>query len=199
MARATKKDILVKIQVDNREQDRKYIEGILDKRIGKDGIKISEFEFCTVKPIDVNTGEPCKTSTGDLTISFKAKDDENAEWIPTNFCVEVKKNLDEFSSLYGKEARTRLENEVLRSKDYGLEFYFVVTNSLSDTISQIKKVPKLKTTNCENTHFDQLLNFNRFLTDNGFDGIIVSGSELSWTIRRLIKKFVKDNKLQYKC
>jgi len=88
---------------------------------------------------------------------------------------------------------------VLRAKTYGLSFYFVCTNSLGDTIAQIKKVPKLKTTNCEVTHFEQLVKFNRFLQKQGFDGIIISGKELSWTIRRLIKLFIKENKLQYKC
>ena len=198
MARAVKKDIEIKLLCDNREQDRTYIKDILDSRINKDGIKITQVEYCTVKPIDTNTGEPCKISTGDLSIVFRELGTDN-EWIGTNLSIEVKKNLDEFSSLYSKENRERLEAEVLRAKTYGLNFYFVCTNSLGDTISQIKKVPKLKTTNCEVTHFEQLIKFNRFLQEQGFDGIIISGKELSWTIRRLIKLYIKENKLQYKC
>ena len=191
-----KKDLEILLLVDNREQDRSYINGILDSRINKDGIKISEVEYCTVKPLDINTGLPCKTSTGDISIMFREKGSKS-EWIPTNLAIECKKNLDEFSSMYSKDSRTRLEAEVLRAKEYGLKFYFVCTNSLGDTIAQIKKVPKLKTTNCEVTHFDQLINFNRFLQKQEFDGIIISGKELSWTIRRLIKLFIKENKLQY--
>ena len=191
-----KKELEILLLVDNREQDRSYISGILDSRINKDGIKISEVEYCTVKPLDINTGLPCKTSTGDISIMFREKG-SNSEWIPTNLSLEIKKKLDLFSSLYTKDNRVRLELEIDRAKDYGLDFYFICDNSLADTISQIKKVPKLKMTNCEVTHFDQLINLNRKLNECGFDGLIVSGKELSWTIRRLIKLFIKENKLQY--
>ena len=197
MARAVKKSLEVCLQIDNREQDTDYVKGILDSRVNKDGIKITQVEYCTVKPLDKNTGQPCKVSTGDISIKIRELGTDN-EWIQTNLAIECKKNLDEFSSLYSKDSRTRLEAEVLRAKDYGLTFYFICTNSLSDTIAQIKKVPKLKTTNCEVTHFEQLINFNRFLQEQGFDGIIISGKELAWTIRRLIKLYIKENKLQYK-
>lgn len=197
MARAVKKEIEIKLLIDSRECDVKYVNGVLDSRIGKDGIKISEYEVCTVKPLDVNTGKACKTSTGDIGFMYREKG-SNSEWTLSNFCIERKGGLDLFSSLYGKANNERLQKEILRAKDYGLSFYFVCDNTLSDTIAQVKKVPKLKMTNCENTHFEQLIKFNRFLTDNGFDGIIVSGKEIAWTIRRLVKKYVKDNKLQYK-
>ena len=198
MARAKKKNIAIKIIVDTREQDVSYIKDCLDSRIGKDGIKIESYEIATVKPLDVNTGEPCKTSTGDITIMYREKDTDN-EWKLSNLAVELKKNLDILSSLLNASNRERLQAECLRAKEYGLDFYFITTNSLDDTIKQIAKVPKLRATNCEVTHFEQLCDYNKLLADSGHNPIIVSGKSLAWSIRRVIKRHVKENKLQYKC
>lgn len=192
-----KKNIAIKILLDTREKDISFIKDCLDSRIGKDGVKIESYDAVTVKPLDVNTGEPCKTSTGDIAIMYREKDTDN-EWQLSNLCIELKKGLDCFSSIYLAKNRGRLQAECLRAKEYGLDFYFITTNSMDDTIKQISKVPKLKTTNCEVTHFDQLCDYNKLLASNGHNPIIVSGKSLSWCIRRVIKRHVKENKLQYK-
>ena len=71
MAKAVKKDILVKYVIDSREKDTSYTKDLVDQRISKDGIKFIEIETKAVKP------NGCKVSTGDITIEIKAKDDEN--------------------------------------------------------------------------------------------------------------------------
>lgn len=188
----------VKIQIDTREKITTYTKDLIDLRISKDGIKIVDVEMATVKPLDINTNLPCKTSTGDITFLYREKDTNN-EWIRASFCIEVKKGLDFFSSLYMSDNKTRLYAELERAKEYGVKMFFVVENSLSDTIKQVQKsVPRLRNTNFDVIHYEQYVELNRKLVELGFDPIITCGNALAWSIRRCIKKYIKDEKLQYK-
>ena len=194
MARKTKKEIEVKVLYDPKEKITDYTKELIDLRIGKDKIKIVEVERATVKPLDITTGLPCKISTSDVTILIREKD-SNSEWIPTTLAIELKRGLDAFSSLYSN--KQRLFDEISRCKEYGHRLYFISENSMSDTIAQIQKVPRLKNTGAENSHLDQMIELNRFLTSNGFDSVITCGKSMAWSIRRVIKHFIKENKLQY--
>ena len=195
MASKKKHDILIKVSMDSRECITDYAKDLIDARVGKDGIKIVEVITEAVKPLDINTGKPCSKSTGDIGIYYKIANSDD-EWKLSNLSIEIKKK-DLFSSLYTKANRDRLYAELLRAKEYGLDFYFVNVNSLHDTIQDIKKVKKLAYTNCEVTHFDQLVDLNKKLAELGHNPIIVSGKSLAWTIRRIIKRHIKLNKLQY--
>ena len=195
MVRKVKHDIEIKIVFDSREKDIDYTKLLLDKRIGSDGVKFVEIERATVKPLDVNTNSPCKTSTGDITFMYREKD-SNEEWKLTNFCCEIKKSNDMFQSLYLKSSRDRLMNEIQRSYDYGLELYFVATEDLTILSKSIHKIPKFKLTAVENTHFEQFMQLQDKLKECGYNGVIVSGTDLAWVVRRCIKHYIKKNKIQ---
>ena len=192
MARAVKKDILVKYVIDSREKDISYTKDLLDQRISKDGIKFVEIETKAVKP------NGCKVSTGDITIEIKAKDDENSEWKETTFCLELKKKNDIFGSLYTADSRNRLFAEIDRCKEYGLELYFICTDDFGDINKIIQKIPKFRNSNVHNTHFENVMKLQEKLLYSGYQGILTSGSDLAWLIRRLAKYYIKKNKLQYK-
>lgn len=192
MARAKKKDIEVTWIIDSREQDIKYTKDLVDSRISKDGIKFVGIETRAVKP------NGCKVSTGDVTIVYREKD-SNSEWIETSFCLELKKTTDVFSSLYMANNRDRLFAEIDRAKENELDFYFIVTDDFGSINKAIQKIPKFRNTNAHNTHFENVMKLQEKLHECGFNGILTSGSDLSWLIRRLAKYHIKKNKLQYKC
>lgn len=196
MVRKVKHDIEIKVVFDSREKDIDYTKLLLDKRIGSDGVKFVEIERATVKPLDVNTNAPCKISTGDVTFYYREKDTD-MDWKLTNFCCEIKKSNDIFQSLYLKTNRDRLMDEVQRSHDYGLELYFIATEDLTTLSKTIHKIPKFRLTAVENTHFEQFLELQDKLKQCGYNGVIVSGSDLAWVIRRCIKHYIKKNKIQY--
>jgi len=190
MVKAKKQDIDVKLIIDSREQDISYIKNVLDKRVGVDGIKIKEYEVKAVKPNN------CHTSTGDITIEIKVKDSK-MEYIPTKLCIELKKSGDNFSSLYLKTNKDRLFNEIKRANEYDLDFYFIITDDFTETINRIKKIPKFAKGNVENSYFEAYFKLEDELIANNFRSPIISGKDLAWTIRRVIKRFIKENKLQY--
>lgn len=190
MIKKTKQDIEIKLVYDSRENDTSYLKDILDSRISKDGIKFVKIEKQCVKP------DGCYISTGDITIEYRIKD-SNSEWIKSKLAIELKKSLDMFSSLYMKANRDRLFDELSRAKEYGLDFYFVASDSLSELTKKIHKVPKFRNSNVENTHFDMMIKLDDKLRECGFNGVITSGSDLAWCIKRIIKHHIKKNKLQY--
>lgn len=192
MAIKKKQDIEVKVLIDNREKDISYIKELIDGRITKDGIKIVEIEKQCVKPL----GCEDKQSTGDVTIEYRIKG-SNSDWIKSNLAIECKRGMDFFSSLYMKANRDRLMMEIQRGYDYKLDFYVVVTDSLSELTKKIHKVPKFRNSNVENTHFDMMIKLDDKLRECGFNGVITSGSDLTWCIKRIIKHHIKKNKLQY--
>lgn len=185
-----KHDIEVKIQIDTREQDLDYVKNLIDSRISKDGVKLKEIEYICVKPNN------CKVSTSDITIMYREKD-SNEDWKHSKLAIELKKGNDIFQSLYTKASRERLFKEIDRCKEYDLQLYFIVTDSLTDLSQKIHKIPKFKITQAENTHFEQLILLQEKLKECGYNGVIVSGADLTWVVRRCIKHYVKKNKLQY--
>jgi biopolymer transport protein ExbD len=88
-------------------------------------------------------------------------------------------------------------DEVQRSYDYGLELYFVATEDLTTLSKTIHKIPKFRLTAVENTHFEQFMQLQDKLKECGYKGVIVSGADLAWVVRRCIKHYIKKNKIQY--
>ena len=189
-----KNQIEVMLVVDNREQDLNYLKTFkIDERVNADGIKIIGYEMETCKP------NLCKISTGDITFKWRIKD-SNSGWIYSKFCTEIKKSTDMFSSLYTKANRDRLYAEVDRVKEYGLDFYFLSTDDLTTLNTKINKIPKFrksKISNPTHTFFGHLIKFNDYLKSNGYNQIFCCGTDISYTLRRLIKKHIADYKLQY--
>ena len=190
---ATKKNsqLEVRLIVDSRESDLYYVNDVLDKRISKDGIKISCYEIKTCKPLG------CNISTGDIGIEIREYGTDN-EWIPTNFCLELKKRNDLMSSIYSKTNRDRLFNELSRSYEAKLDFTFVSTHSIEEIIKGISKIPRLRNTNAEVGFFDNFIKLQDELNKYGYNYITSGDKALSWVIRRLIKNYIKKHKLQQK-
>lgn len=188
LVRKVKYNIDVIVQVDTRERDLDYLKTIkIDQRRNKDGQKIVGLERCCVKP---NT----ENSTGD--ISFKYKFEGEDEWIQASFAIERKGGMDFFSSIYTKVNRDRLEAEMKRAVDGKVDIYFVVTDDLSTLNKKIQKVKMFNENACI-TFFGNMLRFNEFLMGYNIP-LITSGADLGWIIRRLVKKHIKENKLNYK-
>lgn len=185
-----KNNIEVKVIIDTRERDISYLKDLLDVRIKKDGIKLKESEVKTCKP------DGCKLSTGDITIEYRIKDSDE-EWIKTKLCIELKKGGDNFSSIYLKANRDRLFREIGRAKEYGLDFYYVILDDMTETSKKIKKIPKFRNKNVNVTYFNNYLKLEDELRNNGFRSPIISGNDLAWTIKRIIKQHIKEHKLQY--
>ena len=182
--------ISIKYIVDTREQDTYYVKDILDQRLNKDGICIKDTEVKTCKPLG------CRLSVGDGTVEYRLHGSED-EWIKTKFCLELKKK-DLFSSIYTKASFERLMNEIDRAKENDLYFIFVATQSIDEVIKEINKIPRLKNTNAEITFFENFMKLQEKLRDCGFLYVTSGRNGLAFTIRRLIKRYVKSNKLQQK-
>lgn len=184
-----KKDLSINLCVDTREKDTSYVKDVLDERLNKDGTCIKFTEVKTCKPLG------CKTSTGDLTIEIKTHNSDE-EWTKTNLCIELKKN-DLFSSLYTKASFDKLMREIDRAKEYNLDFVFVSTHSIEDVIKDINKIPRFKNSNAEIIFFENFMKLQEKLRDCGFLYVTTGKNKLAFGIRRLIKRYVHSNKLQY--
>lgn len=180
-------DIL--IIVDSREKDISYLKPIITSEPTKDDISFTGYRIEAVKP------KGCKYSTGDLTILYKRKGAD--EWLETNLAIELKKGLDVFSSIYTKENRDNLYLEIDRASAYGLDFYFLITDHFTDISKKVNNLPLLKGKHAESVYFKELIKLNKKLTQEGFDGIITTGDDLAFCIKRIIKKHIADKKLNY--
>ena len=182
-------DVEVLLIVDSRENDLSYIQPLIESEPTKDGINFTGYRVEAVKP------KGCKYSTGDLTILYRRTGTE--EWLESNLSIEIKKGNDLFSSLYTAEARDRLFAEVLRAEAYGLDFYFVATHNITEISNNVNKLPLLKDKKAEIVFFKNLLALNEKLLECGFVGVLTSGSDLSFTLKRLIKHHISKHKLNY--
>lgn len=190
----TKNQIEVIILYDTREQSLDYLKTIqIDKRVGSDGIKIIGVEKEICKP------NQCRVSTGDVTFKWRLKD-SNEEWKYSNLCIEIKKGLDEFSSLYTKDNRCRLQDEVNRAFEEKMDFYFLITDNLTELNKKILKIPKFKYSKQSlptHTFFNHYMKFNEYLSSKGFREMLCIGEDIGFVIRRLVKDNIIKNKLQY--
>lgn len=191
MARAVKSPIDIKVVIDTREQNVEYTKDILDKRRGSDGIKLTEIEVKTCKPNGM------KVSSGDVTFEYREAE-SNGEWIESKFVLEIKKGTDILTTLFTKESRERFYRELDRIKEEDLDFYMISTDDCETITKAIKKIPKFRNTSTEITHFENFMNLQDKLLEMNFRGVIISGkNDLGWVVRRLIKRHVIKNKLQY--
>ena len=186
-----KKDIDVKYVIDTRERDLNYTKDILDKRRGSDGIKFTDIEVKTCKPNGM------KVSSGDVTIEYRVAGTED-EWIDSKFVLEIKKGTDIMQTLFTKESRDRFYNELNRIKDEDLDFYLISTDDSETITKAIKKIPKFRNTSTEILHFENFVNLQEKLLELNMRGVLISGkNDLGWMVRRLAKRHIIKNKLQY--
>lgn len=178
----SKTKIYCKLIVDTREQKLQYIKPILDKRIGKDGISLKEYEIKTCTPLGATK------STGDLTLEISK---DNIHFFKTSFCIEIKKGMDMFSTLWtnGK----RFKNELERTKNIE-KFYIVHDYTLNEIVHEIERnymKGYLKS-------YAAVEGFSRaYLKLCEEYPVICSGQSedaLSVIVRRLVKEYIKSNK-----
>lgn len=188
----TKKNIIVKLIVDSREQDLKYLEKFeFNKKFGTDKIKIESYEIRTpFKCLDKN-GNEIKTSTGDLGIEYSLDDGET--WNKCNLSIELKKDSDFSTTLYSNWKR--FSNEIERAREYGLDFYIVYNQSTRQMLECFEKLKYMKRlpfyAQPEKVIYDRMIE----LQDDGVKMIYTH--QIEEVVKRIIKNYIKKNKLQY--
>lgn len=183
-------NIDIKIIYDTREKNTEYIDKFeVDKRRRKDGTKIIEVERNTVKPLGATK------STGDLTYEYRIDD---GEWIKSSLSIELKRDLDMFTSIYTKTNYDRLIREITRAKEYDLDFYFISDTPIDLLVEKVKKMesnPRIKKIkyNSNIIFLNKYLKLNEDIVDIGYkQGILCSGKDVWSLIRRLIKNNLKN-------
>lgn len=182
---AKKQEIEVKIIIDTREKDRTLEKTFtIDKRMGKDKIKIVGIERKCFKALG------CKTSTGDLGVEYRLKGEKR--WRKTKLSVELKRKSDIFSTLYSN--MKRFNRELDRAENNELDFYILHDWNFTDIKTHISFLQRSKRLGYNTQPFFTFL--NNYLTISKKYPIICTDN-FQETIRRIIKKHIKDYKLQY--
>ena len=190
MVRKIRRNIDIIIQYDSRERDLEYLKTIkVDLRRNKDGVKLLSMERVCVKPLGTTV------STSDISYKWKFEDEE--EYYQSNFACEIKKGTDLMSSVYMKANRDRLFKEILRAKEAKLDFYFLITDNMTELNRKINKIRKFNDNSCK-IIFDNFMKLNQYLSESGFRECICTGNDIGWVIRRLIKNNIKSTKINYK-
>lgn len=187
-----KQNILIKLIVDSREQDLKWIDKFkFDKKYSTEKIKIDRYEIQTpFKCIDCN-GDNIKTSTGDIGIEYSL--DEGLTWNKTTLSIELKRDSDFTSTLYSNWKR--FSSELDRVKDYGLDFYIVYNQSTRqmdehfDKLKSMKRIPYYAT--------PKKVIYDKMLEISDMNIPLIYTHEIHEVVKRIIKHYVKKNKLQY--
>jgi hypothetical protein len=184
--RKKKQNIDIRIILDTREKDVSLMNKIkIDKDYCKDKIKISDIKIDTVKPLGVIT------STGDLTIEYKT--DDNI-WKKTKLSIELKRGSDIFTTLFSN--KKRFKNELERAKLYDLDFVVLHDWTFDDVKNHIKQLQGMRKIGYKSNPFlTYIENYLELSKDTTF---ICCGNNFEETIRRIIKKHIKNNKLQYR-
>jgi hypothetical protein len=186
-----KKNIIVKLIVDSREQDLSYLDKFeFNKKFGTDKIKIEGYEIRTPFKCLDKDGNEIKTSTGDIGIEYSF---DGETWYKTNLSIELKKDSDFSTTLYSNWKR--FSNEIERVKEYGLDFYIVYNQSTRqmkecfDKLKHMKRIPFYAKP--EKVIYDRMIE----LQDDGVKMIYTH--EIEEVIKRIIKNYIKKNKIQY--
>ena len=192
MARKTKQNIDIKIIYDTRERDLEYIKGIkLDDERLKDKTQIVATSRETCRPSNEHN-----VSYGDITFKYKFIDEKDSEWVQANFCIEIKKSTDQFQSIFVKKNFDRMMKEFDKAVKNDTTMYYVVTDDITDLNSKVLKIKMFGENQCK-IFFDRHLKLKEELKKRDIE-MIVAGNDLGWIIRRLIKKYIKDSKINYK-
>ena len=186
MVRKLKRQLEVKIILDSREQDETLLTSIkLDKKYGSDKIKICEIEKKCFKALG------CKTSTGDLGIEVRFEGE--VKWRKTKLSIELKRRSDIVNTLYS--SFKRFKNELARADENNLDFWILHDFGFNEVQEHIKKLQVMRKMSYKTqpyyTYLENYLNVARQY------GLVCCSDNFESTIRRIIKKHIVENKLQY--
>ncbi|MGL4210079.1 MAG: hypothetical protein ACRCRT_00890 [Cetobacterium somerae] len=188
-----KSNILVKLIIDSREQNIAWLSKFkFDKKYSTEKIMISGYETHTpFKCLDSN-GKKITTSTGDVGIMFSL--DEGETWNHTNLAIELKRDSDMSSTLYSSWKRFTAELD--RAEKYGLDFYILYnqsTNAMKDHFAKLKVMKKINFyEKPEKVYYDRLI----MIAKRGFP--VIYTHEIPEVVKRVVKQYIKENRLQYK-
>jgi hypothetical protein len=187
-----KSNIRIKIICDSREKQLDWIEKHFkfDKKYLSDKMMIEGYEIHTpFKCLDKN-GEKIKTSTGDCGIIYSI--DEGETWNDANLAIELKRDSDMNSTLYS--SWKRFSSELDRAEEHGLDFYIVYNQSTREMLDHFAKLKVMKRIKFyekpESTYYDRLIDIAKRVP-------VIYTHEIHVVVRRIIKNYVKQQRLQY--
>ena len=183
MVRKLKRKIEVKIILDSREKTPPKIK--LDKKFGSDKIMICEVEQKCFKALG------CKTSTGDLGIEVRFEGE--TKWRKTKLSIELKRQSDIVGTLYS--SFKRFKNELIRADENSLDFWILHNWTFDDVQEHIKKLQAMRKMSYKTQPYYTFL--NNYLDVAKQYGVVCCSDNFESTIRRIIKKHIVENKLQY--
>lgn len=187
-----KNNILVKIIVDSREKDNKWLEKFkFDKKYSSEKIKIMDYETRTPFKCLDSDGNLVKTSTGDIGIEYSL--DEGITWFKTNLSIELKKDSDFTTTLYSSWKRFTAEIE--RVREYGLDFYLVYNQSTKQIHEHFDKLKSMKKISYYSS--PEKVIYDRMLELGDLNITMIYTHEIYEVVKRIIKHHIKKNKLQY--
>lgn len=164
------KKIRVNILVDTREKQLDYImHNKLYDEDYKNGIKIEDFKIKTLK-------------TGDISIEYSIDDSAFKE---CDFCIEVKKGADLIQTLCSDYAR--FERELDRAKN--LNFYVVHDWNSKECEKHFEYLKKKSNIRMEEVFIKNYIELCKNVP-------VIQNHDLSWVVRKLIKKYIKENVLK---
>lgn len=185
--KAKKHNIEVKIVIDSKEKITDWLDDFeFDKTYKSDKVMISSYEQRCVKPLG------CSVSTSDLTIEYRLEG--NKEWQKTKLATEIKRKGDLVNTLYSN--MKRFKEELKRAEEAELEFYFLHDWDFEDARNHIKKLQAMKKMGY-NTRPEITFESN-YIHVSKRANCICCGRYFADAIRRIIKDFIKENRLQYK-
>ncbi|MGL5647015.1 MAG: hypothetical protein ACRDDY_04125 [Clostridium sp.] len=187
-----KKNIMVKLIIDSREQKTEWVESQFkfDKKYNSEKVMISGYEVHTpFKSLDKN-GNKVNTSTGDVGIMYSL--DNGDTWKECNLAIELKRDSDMNSTLYS--SWKRFTAELQRAEDNGLDFYIVYNQSTREMQGHFAKLKVMKKIsfyeNPEATYYDRLIDVSKRFP-------VIYTHEIHTVVRRIVKKYIKEKRLQY--
>lgn len=190
----SKQKILIKIIVDSREKDLKWLSKFkFDKKYGTDKIMILDYEIRKpFKCLDYKNNE-IHTSTGDIGIEYSL--DDGLSWNKTNLSIELKRETDFSSTLYS--SWTRFTNEIKRALEYKLDFCVIYNQSTKQMYEHFDKLKYMH--RISKFSFPEKIVYDRMVElQKDYHIPMFYTHEIEEMVKRVIKHHIKQYKLQYK-
>lgn len=77
-----------------------------------------------------------------------------------------------------------------------LDMYYVYTHNMTELNREINKIRRFNDNSCK-IYFDRYLQLQEYLMQNKIP-MMCSGNDLGWVINRLVKRNIKNYKINYK-
>lgn len=187
-----KSNILVKLIIDSREKEISWLKRFkFDKKYSSEKIMIEGYEIHTPFKCLDGEGNKVKMSTADIGIMFST--DEGETWKETNLAIELKRDSDMSSTIYSNW--DRFCSEVQRSKDYELDFYIVFNQSTKSMLEHFAKLKAMRKISVMSK--PEKVYYDRYIELCDMNVKMIYTHDIPEVIKRIVKNYIKKNKLQY--